>query len=383
MKSSKSALCAATLAMSACVACSGTEPSDDGPGEATPSREHSDSPQVPVASGPYLASSFESNAAEELTLLRSLEALLQPMKDAEVRLATKPKASELHALFSQGAPSLESITTVTYRAQIRTWFAVFEQAAGNTWSPWSAPAQFGGLYGKWLFDPRGVDIRQAVEKGLYAAALYAHASNLAKGPLALTTTDRMLAIFGAHPSFPNNDKDPSHPDRFVAQYAERRDDESKAEPGLYRSIQSHLVRAQAAIQAADPSGAERAFDAFLKDWEKTIFSTVIYYAYDAEKKLSVDPPTDADLAAGLHSIGEIIGFLSGWMGAPTEHRLITNAQIDELLTMMLAPPGKDAQAYEFVANSSRRLGNLRSVIDLIKNIYGFSDDDIVHFRTNY
>ncbi len=359
-----------------------------------PDRAKSTSSQSPIPSVPtqdvagperYASLAFESNAAAELAVLRSLDALLQPMKDAEASTAVRPTSSQLQTLFSQGSPSLESVSTPYYRRLLTVWFDAFSRGAGKSWTPSSNPPQDGGLFGEWIFDARGLDLRQVIEKGLYSAALYTHATRIADGPLDGATTDRLLAIFGAHPTFPNNDKDPTHPDRYVAQYAERRDDETKALPRLYRSMQGHLTKAQAAIVSESASITERdgALDAFLKDWERTAFATVIYYCYDAEKKLSVEPPTDADLAAGLHSIGEIIGFLWGWKGSPTEHRIVSDSQVDALLTRMLVSPDAEITTYDFVVSTASKIGNLRSVIDQVKGIYGFSDEDIRLFQTNY
>ncbi len=330
----------------------------------------------------YDASAFESNAATERDVIVRFDAFLQPMKDAELSPAVKPTSSELAALFDAGSPSLRSLTTSYYQSRVDGWLTSFEAAAGNGWQPAEPPAANGGIYEKWIFDERGTDLRQAIEKGMFAATHYARARAIADSEPGPAAIDRVLVLFGAHPSFPQDDKHPDHPDRFSAQYAKRRDDKTDPEPGLYRRLKASFIEARTAAAAGEACKAERdaAVSAIFDGWERVLAATVIYYVNDATKKLTVDPPTDADTAAGLHSLGEATGFVHGFRQLEASHKQITDAEIDELLALLNAPASGPVDTYEFATDTASHISKLAGVSAKLKDIYAFTDAEMVKFE---
>jgi hypothetical protein len=341
-------------------------------------------------SGNYDGAGFEANAKVELAVIGQLKALNKLMKDAEEtkdgegNLTLKPTKAELVALYEAGNPSLKAVTTSYYAGYVDGVFGAFEKAAGKKAVPTDPPAGDGGLYGKWIFDPKGRDLRQHMEKGMFGSALFHHASKVVTAATGAADVDKVIAIFGAHPSFPGDDKDPNHPDVFSALYAERRDSKDPANPGHYFRFKVAAIKAQAAAAKGDACKAEftAGLKAMMTEWELSHFATVVYYLNDAAKKLSTEPATEETLAGGLHSYGEGVAFLHGFKGLPADVRKITDAQIDELLALINATPGNET-SYKLLSETSTEVPKLLQGLQKVADIYGFSAQQIEGYKTNY
>jgi hypothetical protein len=347
----------------------------------------------------YDAAAYDKNAAVELTLRGQFNALNDLMKKAEADLMTKPTVAELTALYETGNPSVKDATTAYYDGRVLGWFADFEAASGNTWAPANPPSGPGGKYGKYIFTAYGTDLRQAVEKGLFTAAFFNHALTIVKGSVDAAAVDRLLAVYGAHPTFPGDSEttDPAlvpFPDRIGAQYAERRSpkapgDSSKpadpANPGPYFRIKADFIRAKAAIAKGPECDAARdeAVERIMTEWERVMAATVIYYLSDASLKLTKENPTTDDLAGGLHGYGETMGFIHGFRGLPADGRVITDAQIDALLKSINAPHDAEASSYLLVTDPATEVPKLLLASDEIAKIYGFSAQEVEAFKVNH
>jgi hypothetical protein len=333
----------------------------------------------------YDGAGYAANSATEQGIRTRLKAFLQPMKDAEANLMVKPTEAQLKALFAEGSSSVRAITTSYYVSKVEGWIAAFAAAAGNTWMPAATPMGPGGKFGSYIFSAQGTDLRQAIEKGLFAAALYHHGLGLMNGPITAATLDRLIAIYGAHPSFPRDDKAMQNPDEFIAVYAKRRDKGDPQNPGPYLRIKGHFIRAQAAIAAGAACNAERdmAVQAIRAEWERVLLSTVIYYLNDVSKKLGAPSPSMADQANALHGYGEAVGFVHGFRQLPAAGRTITDAQVDELLALLGAPAEGPATSYKLITETAAMLPRLTQAITRIAAIYGFTAQQVEDFKTNY
>ena len=111
-------------------------------------------------------------------------------------------------------------------------------------------------------------------------------------------------------------------------------------------------------------------------WEKAILSTVVNYCFSAHAKFTMTNPQANDNGAGLHAVGESIGFLGGLKGIP--EKKITNAQVDELLSLL-----KSNKPAVFVTDAFTNAPALLQVVSRIKTIYGFTDQEIEDFKVNW
>jgi hypothetical protein len=331
----------------------------------------------------YESANYASNASTELVVRQNLSDLVSKMQVGRQSGATVTE-SELLALFNAGSPSLKSITTPYYAEKMPNWLAELAKSSGGTFNPTTAPAGNGGVYGGYLFDENGLEMEQVVEKGLFGAALYNHALTIIKSNTINTTDiDRLVAIYGAHPSFKNSGSAEQNKDIFSANYAARRDKNDGN--GFYTSIKTNLITAKAAIEKGQNYSQERdkALSDFRYNWEKSNMATVINYLLSTTSKLNKSNATDADKASALHAYSEAVGFIHGWKGISGNDKAISDAEIDQILELMNAPVNGTLTSYKFVTEPFTQLPKLQSAIDKLKQIYKFTNQDIIDFEYNW
>lgn len=355
----------------------------------------------------YTSAAYETNAKTELDLRTAFSAFLKPMGDNEAVVqsgdagAPITKAT-LAALWQAGTPNVKSMTTTYWATRVDGWLAGYEtaSAAGSMDTAMAAvitqgsnPPASGGFYGRFAYDGSLIDLKQGIEKGTFTAGFFNHATGIvAAGGLTEASTDRLLAAWGAHPSFQNshveNDAGTTSANRDInsAGYAARRT-KKDGTPGPYTRAKAALIKAKAAIAAGSKCNADR--DAALKDffleWEKATYATVVFYFSEIVTKLGTPPLTsDATAWTGIfHSHGECIGFLGGFKQTPQAYRKITDAQIDGLLSKALVPEGGAAKIVELKTNTAASVISLNGVLADIKTIYGFTDEEMTSFKTVY
>jgi hypothetical protein len=371
---------ALALALGA-LACSSSTTSDAGADGSVLPPDGGDGGTQPAcapASPDYPSADFATNAADELALINQFKAFNQKMRDAEASLSVTPTVEELRALYA-GPPSIKDATSSYYQGVVDEALVAFAAAAGKAYTPAEPPPANGGLYDKWIFDPRGVDLRQLIEKGSFASLYYRRAAELAGGTVTPAVVDRILALYGSNPTFSGKDKEVPSPDVLGAVYASRRDAKDAANPGFYLRIKANLVAARAAAEKTECSGeAKAALDAVLTDWEKALGGTVIFYMKDAATKAAAP----ATAAAALHGLGEAIGFVQGFRQLPADIRIITDAQVDELLALMEAPPSGTKAPYKLVTDAATVIPKLEQVVTRLASIYGFTPEQVASFATN-
>ncbi|WP_291728581.1 DUF4856 domain-containing protein [Bernardetia sp.] len=330
----------------------------------------------------YTSTSYESNASAELAVRSNLSALSSTMQAG--RSGATVTETSLTTAFEAGSPSLKDITTSYYTERMPNWFTELAKASGGTFDPAEAPAGDGGVYGSYLFDENGLELEQVIEKGLFGAALYNHALTIIKSDnLTATDIDKLVAIFGAHPSFPNSDNAEQNKDVFAAKYAARRDKNDGN--GLYTAIKNNLITAKAAIEAGADYNQDRdkALSDFRYNWEKSNMATIINYLLSASAKLSKTDATDADKSSALHAYSESVGFLHGWKGISASDKAITDAEIDQILELLNAPADETATSYTFVTDGFNQLPQLQTAIEKLQQIYKFTDQEMADFAYNW
>ena len=330
----------------------------------------------------YESANYQTNASTELSVLTNLSALSSKVKEG--RTGATVSETELLAIFNAGNPSLKSITTSYYSEKALKDFAELAKASGGTFDPTTAPAGNGGVYGGYLLDENGLELGEVIEKGLFGAALYNHALTIIKSNnITASDIDRLVAIFGAHPSFPNSDAVAQNKDVFAAKYAARRDKNDGK--GLYTSIKTNLITAKAAIEKGQDYNQDRdkALSDFRYNWEKSNMATVINYLLGTISKLNKSNPTDADKASALHSYSEAVGFIHGWKGISGNDKAISDAEIDQILDFMNVPADGNITSYTFVTDSFNQLPKLQLAIDKLTQVYKFTDQEMIDFEYNW
>lgn len=361
----------------------------------------------PASPTDYTSVAYDTNAKLELDLRKAFAAFLKPMSDNEAVVGSGDAGApitkaQLAASWESGAPSVRSITTPYFQARIDGWLTGYEKAvnAGSMDTAMAAlvtsaqtPPENGGFYGKYAFDANIVDLRQAIEKGSFSAAFFNHAVGVVTaGAFNEATTDRLIAAFGAHASFQNNHQATAGAtdvtkDVYAAGYAARRTPKD-GKLGPYLRAKTALIEAKAAIAQGASCAPERdaAIQRFFLEWEKSNYATVVFYFNSIIGQISPTPPAHTDAAkwSGVfHSHGECLGFIAGFKSIPQAHRKITDAQIDSLLAKSLAPEGAASRLAELKTAPTTATISLNAALAEIKSIYGFSDEEMSSFKTNY
>lgn len=335
----------------------------------------------------YDSANFRSDVATANSLRIQLNTLVNEAKRGRI-VTNTVLATTLEQLYTTSNPSLRDATTVYYNGLLSGtsgFFAELALASGNAYTP-GTPTGNGGVYGGYLFDENGLELEQLIEKGLFGALNYYQAHLLLQGTVSQAVLNQVLALYGAHPDFANTPTaaNATNPDVFMANYAARRSDVNDAN-SLYNQMKKAFITAQAAIKAGESRLAER--NAALADirllWEKVNAATVINYCHSVISTMSQTAPTDAQKAAALHAYGECVGFLHGWRQLPADSKRISDAQIDELLTLLLAAPGTTPESYKFITEPGTQLPKLQDVIGRLQTIYGFTNAEIESFRNNW
>jgi hypothetical protein len=248
------------------------------------------------------------------------------------------------------------------------------------------PVAPGGKYGANIFDETGRDLRQWVEKGHFNSLFYGHAVGLVEGGLDAAGVNRLLATYGGHPDFRGDSAAETNPDKLAAQYAERRSPKDPEDasapldpeaPGVYFRVKEDFILLQAAVANGCDAERDEAAARILAAWERDVMAgTVVYYLESAIVLLTSDTATELDLANGLHGVGEATSFLHGFLESPTEHRVITDEEVEDLLELLEDP-------YLLVLNPADEAERLLDVVEGLQTIYGFSDGELEAFKTNH
>ncbi|MEM9391410.1 MAG: hypothetical protein AAGA02_13105 [Bacteroidota bacterium] len=332
----------------------------------------------------YSSDSYEANVIAESLVLAELATMTSAANDAE---ENAQGATEVAAI--PYPPTLASVTLTTYRELVEDWLVELVNSANDddgfqNPGPDNTPAmgEEGGLLGDRLLDENGLELEQMVQKGSFGAALYNHALDVIQNE-DLTdpgTIDRLVEIHGTSPAF-----DPDET-TAAATYSRRRSRQS-TETGAFYDIRTALITARAAIEGGSAFDAERdqALDDYLLAWEKSNFATVIYYCQAANDQISAGTAMqdgdmkDEALGDAMHAYAEGVGFAHGFKGLADKQ--ISDAQIDQILALLRAPEGQVPESYQFL-NDATLLEDLQDIIDLVQNIYDFTDAEVTSFFVN-
>jgi hypothetical protein len=331
----------------------------------------------------YDSSSYTANTVNEKALLTEFKALVDEVKRSR-SISNTVEFSTLIGLYS----NLQLKTTSYYGALITStgngYLKQVAEASGKPYRPDSASTS-GGVYGGYLFNADGLEPEQMIDKGLFGALHYNRACEILNGTLTAASVDQVLCLFGSNPSFPNSNDAAKHghPDAYTAGYVARRDKNDGK--GLYTAIKTNLITLQAAVKAGPLYSAnqQQAIKELKLNWEKGNAATVINYLHSVISTLSGTNLTDAQKAGALHSYSEAVGFIHGWRTLGAQNKKMTDAQIDNLLTLLNAPATGTVNSKLFITDTFNQLPKLTQVINELKSIYNFTDAEVEDFKNNW
>lgn len=331
----------------------------------------------------YDGASFQTNAATELAIVDQLAALTTTLASGQDP-AVSFTIDELGQLFLQGSPSLSSQTNEGFTSRVDNWLVEIAAASGNSFDLQNAPQGNGGVQEGYLFDENGVELRQIVEKGLYGAVLYYQAIKVSYASIDSTTSDKMLALFGAHPDFPNSYNKSIHPnaDRFMAGYAAGRDQDNAI--GYYSFMKDAFIT----LQAASANTFDYAFEldqslqTIRYTWELVNAASTIHSLSLAQDLLKTSP-SDQDVVEAVHRIAEAAGFMYGYWKLPIGYRRIRDSQVESILEKLLIPVDGTSSMYEFAQKPADTISRLEEVIEDLQIFYEFTDAEVLEFKKDW
>ncbi|MEO1054684.1 MAG: hypothetical protein AAFX87_28895 [Bacteroidota bacterium] len=324
----------------------------------------------------YVSASFDANVMAENTVVNELSTMTSAANDAEANAQGATPVDPIPY-----PTTLSSVTLPSYRTLVESWLVELVNSANsptsfqNPGSGTPADGEEGGLLGDRLLDENGLELEQMVQKGSFGAALYNHALTVINGDLSNSSAiDKLVEIHGTGPDF-----DPSST-TAAATYSRRRSNQT-TETGFFYDIRTNLITAKAAIEAGDAFNDERdqALADYLLNWERSNYATVIYYCNATKVQLQNAGDDEEALGDALHAYAEGVAFAHGFRGL--SQKLITDAQIDSVLELLLAPAGQTPESYKFL-NDASLLDNLDQIIDDLQTIYGFTDAEVNSFFVN-
>lgn len=336
----------------------------------------------------YVSPNYDSNVIIEKSILNQMKSLNTYMKKGIVVSNTLSLDSLNWYFATAGNTTLKSVTANYYQNKIEGsngYFATMVSSSGNSWNHATAPNSTGGVIHNRLVDRYGVETLELIDKGLYGAMLYNRIAELLLLDLNDSIIDKMVAIYGASPAFPNtnNAANTPTPDAYIANYAARRDKNDGN--GLYTRIKKSFLKLQAAVKGGAQYNTEK--DQAIADLkiniEKALMATVANYCHAGTTKLSATTQDSSTIAAALHDLGEAVGFIHGFKAVYPSNRKITDAEIDQLLNYLNFPPDGTPSTYLFIQQGATQLPKIVDALTLIQSIYGFSSTEMDEFKQNW
>lgn len=324
----------------------------------------------------YSSENYSSNVTAENTVIDELSGMTNAANEAEANAQGATTIGDITY-----PTTLSSVTLSSYRTQVENWLMELVKSANdddgfqNPGNGSPEAGEEGGLLGTRLLDENGLELEQMVQKGSFGAALYNHALTVINGDLSNSSAiDKLVEIHGTGPDF-----DPSAT-TAAATYSRRRSNQT-TETGFFYDIRNALITAKAAIEAGSAFNnvRDQALADYLLAWEKSNFATVIYYCYATKVQLQNAGEDEEALGNALHAYAEGVAFAHGFKGL--DNKLITDAQIDNILALLLAPEGETPMSYRFL-NDASLISNLDQIVEGLQAIYGFSDAEINTFYVN-
>lgn len=358
--------------------------------------KESNTPDTPNATT-YDSTGNNSNITNEKILKSEYISLVSEIKKARLSSNTLTKTT-INNLFTT---RIKSSLLSYYKSEVEKYIPEMVKASGNTYSYGIDTTGNGGVYGEgssaYLFDEKGLEFEQIIDKGMFAALLYNEMIQyFAKNNLTSAECDKLLTLYGANPTFPNTptaDKT-AVPDVFIANYAARRSDINDNN-SIYNQLKNSFIQLKNLSKESTKNSdeIEKEKTAIRKNIEKVIAATVINYLYAIESHLQKYKdheedstqllPTINQTAAAMHAFGECVGFIHGFKSINSEFKTITESDIDYILSQLRNSSYETHSTYLINKLYNDGLVRVGLVKSRLKTIYAFSEAEMESFKTNW
>lgn len=333
----------------------------------------------------YVSIDYDTNTFEDRMLATRFANLLATIKPGENQANTLDLNVLLAAWNEGGALSLKTKCGPIASGIENMLFPELVKHSGKTYHPnHGDTATLGGVFEGRLLNQGAFEIVQSVDKGSYAGMFLYRILELKKGNFDHKVLDQMLALYGAHPSFPNTPTvaNTPKPDKYIANYAARRDKNDGS--GYYSKIKTEFLTLHAAIKAGNEytDEKEQAFARLIQNMEKALAATSINYLNSAISKLSKTNPTDTDKAGALHDLSEALGFIQGFDQLNSPYITISNGDITAI-EEHLHINGQGYRYYEFTNDPITHITDIVAAITKLQTIYQFTPGEMIDFKTNW
>jgi hypothetical protein len=334
----------------------------------------------------YDGSNFVANTYDQYALRLQYNALVneaQKGRDSGVVVLY----SDLSNLFNIGNPSLKNSASAYFATQMDTtlgWLKDLAQSSGLKYIPGTSSTK-GGFYHGYLFNEKGLELQQLIEKGLLNASFFHTATQLMSDGVTLEESDQILALFGAHPDFPNTPTlgKANNPDELMAKYAAQRDQNNQT--GFYSAIKEAFIRLQTSIKAGNKyqQDQEKAAKDICLLWEKISYATVIHSCQKFTQIMSQSFVQENDRAKALHHYAEAVGLIYGWRTLNKSYKRFSDPEIDLLLSQLRVAPNVQAQSYLFIVDPYNAFPNIYQVEQAIQTKFQFTQKEMEDFKSDW
>jgi hypothetical protein len=322
---------------------------------------------------------YAANTAAEYAWRASADTILSKMKAIE-NGAPPSSEMEFKVLMNVGAPALSTLGGRAFQNELDLILTQFARASGKTWAPSNSLMEPGGKYGGLIFSERGFNYRERFEKSLFGAH-YSLAAQKLSDAFEVNVVDQMTALFGSHPSFPKNPDAAENADIFSAEYAAKRNNPGDGNDGLYVRAVSSLRTARALATGGPQCAAQGQAElkSFLRDWERILAGTTVYYLHTVIPTLEKASLTEAEKSSSLKALSEGVGCLLALKTVPSQTRFMSDEALSEILSLMGG--GDDLRPFVLeAAQNVEKLAQARAKLALAE---GFTEAEVTAFKTNF
>ncbi|KAB1065555.1 hypothetical protein [Salibacter halophilus] len=331
----------------------------------------------------YQSNDFDSNAFSQIKLGNQLEALVSRIGEGDEGL--KVEQADVDSLFNYKLSIGGSIFYTDFVE--KEVLPLIGSESGNQWDLVNNPKGGGGVFGGHLLSYTGFKHRELIEKAYYMSGHYLQAYKIAYNPsFSSADVDKLLALFGTTPAFPMGSHNAQVKDRFSAKYTARR---TPVRGGFYLDIRKALIFTKHYMEhgySAESDEVRDQLEVLFTVWEKSIAASAIHNMYATLDLLAKSNPTQKQLADALSTHSKSVAFILGSQQLLIDRYIMAKDEDLEAVLSLLMFNDLDysnSNAYLLASDHEKHQQDIVLVINLLQNIYDFSDGEMDSFKVNW